>query len=102
LFAKGDVTTVCKELYPRIARQMGISDWRAVERSIRCAILDGWKNGNPEMWERFFPGRHKAPSNKEFICTIAELVASRLELMPDEVPLHQFRPEYFYFTPPRV
>ena len=102
LYANGEVTTVCKELYPLIARTMGASDWRAVERSIRCEILDGWKNGDPQMWDRFFPGRSKAPSNKEFICTMAELLTSRLELDPEIVPLHQIRRDSFYFTPPRI
>ena len=102
LFAKGEVSSVCKELYPLIARTMGCSDWRAVERSIRCEILDGWKNGDPKMWDRFFPGRSKAPSNKEFICTMAELLTSRLELDPEIVPLHQIHRESFYFKPPRI
>ena len=102
LYAKGEVSAVCKDLYPLLARTMGSSDWRAVERSIRCEILDGWKNGDPKMWDRFFPGRSKAPTNKEFICTMAELLTSRLELDPDIVPLHQYDPEIFHFKPLRM
>lgn len=99
MYARGEASAVCKELYPLIARNLGSSDWRAVERSIRCEILDGWKHGNPEMWERFFPGRNKAPSNKEFICTMAELITSRLDLSPDTVPLHRYRQDAFFYTP---
>jgi len=102
LFAKGEASTVCKELYPLIARTMGNSDWRAVERSIRCEILDGWRSGDPEIWERFFPGKQKAPSNKEFICTMAELITSRLDLSPDTVPLQRYRNDAFFFSPPRI
>lgn len=102
MFARGEASAVCKDLYPMLARTMGSTDWRAVERSIRCEILAGWKQGDPEMWERFFPGRSKAPSNKEFICTMAELITSRLELSPDIVPIHRFRPEPFFFSLPRV
>ena len=102
LFAKGEVSSVCKELYPLIARTMGNSDWRAVERSIRCEILDGWKNGDAEAWERFFPGRRKAPSNKEFICTMAELITSRLDVYADGIPLYKHHREAFFYTPPRI
>lgn len=99
LFAKGEVSSVCKELYPLIARTMGSSDWRAVERSIRCEILDGWQNGDPKVWERFFPGRNKAPSNKEFICTLAELLTSRLELDPQVFPMQQSVRDVFSAQP---
>ena len=102
LFAKGEVSSVCKELYPLIARTMGSSDWRAVERSIRCEILDGWNHGDPKIWDRFFPGRCKAPSNKEFICTLAELLTSRLELDPQVIPLYRPAQEDIFSTHPCV
>ena len=70
-FAEDPNQGLTKELYPYIAEQCGASNWEAVERCIRYAIAEGWKNRNPEVWEHYFPGFTKAPSNKQFIATLA-------------------------------
>ena len=72
LYAQENNLYVTKELYPQLAQQLTIPDWRAVEHAIREAIQWAWQHRDPEIWERFFPGAQKAPSNKFFLAVIAE------------------------------
>ena len=70
-----DITQLmCGELYPAVAKAFGHMDWRAVEFSIRRAILSAWKHRDPEVWSEYFPGSTKAPSNKLFIATLAQRI----------------------------
>ena len=71
-YAKGDMQSLSKELYPYIAGRFGYADWHPIERSIRTAISNGWANGDPLVWNQYFPNVEKAPSNKLFIVTLAE------------------------------
>lgn len=71
-FAMDDQQSLTGELYPYIAETLGYTDERAVERSIRRAILYVWQHGNRDAWEKYFPGCRNVPSNKRFIATIAE------------------------------
>lgn len=71
-YARDNVQSLTKELYPAIARQFGQSSWSSVEHAVRLAILDGWKQGRPEIWEAYFHSCRKPPSNKLFIATLAE------------------------------
>lgn len=64
------------ELYPYIAEELGISDWRAVENGIRRVIRKAWNRRDPEVWERYFPSLTEAPSNSLFIATLAERLGS--------------------------
>lgn len=64
--------SLTKELYPYAADYFGHSSWQPVEHAVRVAILDAWERRAPEVWEKYFPGMKKAPSNKQFIATIAE------------------------------
>ena len=72
LYAQADTLLVTKELYPLLAQQLGFSDWRSVEHAIREVIHWAWQHRNGEVWDRFFPGAGKAPSNKVFLAVIAE------------------------------
>ena len=71
-FAMDDRQSLSKELYPYVANYFGYADWHPVEHAIRVAILDAWERRNPEVWEKYFPGMKKPPSNKQFIATLAE------------------------------
>ena len=71
-YAKGDVPSLTKELYPYVARRFGYSDWHAVERSIRYAVSSTWKNADRQVWDDYFPYCRKAPTNKLVIATLAE------------------------------
>lgn len=73
-FAADDTQSLSKELYPDIAEQFGIADWRSVERAIRAVILDAWENRNEAVWEPYFPNRKKAPTNKQFLAVLAECI----------------------------
>ena len=59
---------VTGDLYPRIARQHGVSA-QSVERSIRTAIEACWGCGNRELLRRLCPGSHR-PTNATFIAAL--------------------------------
>lgn len=71
-YAQDDTQSLTKEIYPHVAKCLGYSDWRAIEHSIRVSIMHGWFDRDPKVWERYFPGLKKAPSNKLFIATLAQ------------------------------
>ena len=71
-FATNKQQSLAKELYPHIADAVGCIDCRAVEHAIRRVIKDAWKHRNREIWAYYFPGYLYAPSNKQFIATLAE------------------------------
>lgn len=69
-------SVLLKEIYPDIAKQCCLSDYRCVERTIRSAIWKAWENRDDAVWSQYFP-RNKAgeiirPTNKEFIARLAE------------------------------
>ena len=78
LFAKNPQQFMTKELYPQVAKLCGCRDGRAVEHSIRKAIHAAWEHRDNTIWRKFFiPGPRGSipcPSNKEFICRLAELL----------------------------
>ena len=71
LFAADPDQCMCTQLYPAVAQTLGYMDWRAIEYAIRRAILAGWKHRDTDTWARYFPGLRRAPSNKQFIATLA-------------------------------
>lgn len=72
LFARDISQSMCGELYPAVAKSLGYVDWRAVEFAIRRVIFWAWKYRDPEIWKAYFPGLTKAPTNKQFIATLAQ------------------------------
>ena len=74
LFTQDPFQSLTKELYPTIARQLGFTDGKAVERCIRDCILYAYTHRNPKIWEQYFPYTTKAPSNKQFLSTLAEML----------------------------
>ena len=64
--------SLTKELYPFVAGRFGYSGWHPVEHTVRTAILDAWDRRVPEVWEKYFPGSKRAPTNKQFIAVLAE------------------------------
>ena len=71
-YALDSSQSLSKELYPYVAELFGYVTWHPVEHASRDVILDAWERRDPEVWEKYFPGATKAPSNKQFIATIAE------------------------------
>ena len=71
-YAAGNTQSLTKDVYPYVARQLGCADWHSVERAIRTVIQDSWKHRDPAVWETFFPGLEKAPTNKQFLAVLAE------------------------------
>lgn len=70
--------TLTKQLYPAIARELEVSDWRAVEHSIRKAICNAWQQRDDVVWSKYFPpdthGKIPCPSNKQFISRLAQML----------------------------
>lgn len=62
-----------KELYSDISRCSG-STISAVEKSIRDVLHVGWEQGDRELWQQYFPGCTKCPTNKEFLFRMADLL----------------------------
>lgn len=79
-FALDESQSLTKEVYPYAADYFGYTSWQPVEHAVRIAILDAWKRCDPAVWEQYFPGMKKPPSNKQFIATLAE----RLKKTPPE------------------
>lgn len=74
-YSQDDTQSLTKQIYPSIAAYWGGSDVRSVDRAIHLAIVDAWNNRDPETWEHYFPGAQTPPSNKQFIATLAALLA---------------------------
>lgn len=73
-YAKNNTQSITKELYPSLSKQFGSFNFQAAERSIRYAIAEAWRHGDPEHWKRYFPKCAKAPSNMVFIAELSELL----------------------------
>lgn len=71
-YAQDNTQRVTKELYPGLRKQFGYESPTAIERPIRYAIAEAWHNGDPRLWQQYFPQSAKAPSNSVFIAAIAE------------------------------
>lgn len=71
-FTRNPEQSITKELYPYIAKASGCASSQDVESCIRRSILRGWEIGDRDVWQRYFPGAAKAPSNLVFIATLAE------------------------------
>lgn len=82
LFAKKPQQFMTKELYPQVAKLCGCQDGRAVEHSIRQAIHAAWEHRDNVVWRKYFvpgpKGSIPCPSNKAFICRLAELLDTEI------------------------
>ena len=67
--------SVTKELYPTVGKICDANKDQ-VERSIRSAIANAWKNGDEAVWRLYFQspagGKTARPSNAVFISAIAD------------------------------
>ena len=60
-----------KELYPEAGKRFHRSG-AAADRDVRYALQQAWDQGDPLVWQHYFPGAVKCPSNSEFIRRMAE------------------------------
>ena len=77
-YALNNSQSLTKERYPCAARHFGYSSWHPIERTVRIAILDAWKQRDYKTWDKYFPGIATPPSNKQFIAVIAEEIKKPL------------------------
>lgn len=73
-FFQANPNLMVKEVYPEVAKLCNLTDWRNVEHCIRTALRNAWKHRDPKVWDFYFPGRARRPTNKAFITRIAQLL----------------------------
>lgn len=82
LYAQDPQQSLTKELYPAIASICGNDNGDQVEIAIRRSVSNAWNSRKHAVWESYFPGIQKCPSNSMFISTLAEkLNLLRLQLL---------------------
>lgn len=78
IFAANPNMRLSKELYPAVAKKLGLPDPRTVEHSIRKAINAAWSKRETVVWVKYLPpkadGTIPCPSNKEFISRVAAML----------------------------
>lgn len=62
---------ISAELYPAVAKICG-STIPAVEKVMKRTIVNAWNHRDPEIWEEYFPHRKRYPTNKVFLCALAQ------------------------------
>jgi len=72
LYCQDRGQSMTKELYPAIAEVCGNDNGAQVETAIRNVIGDAWAHRNPLVWNEYFPGNSKCPTNKQFISSLAD------------------------------
>jgi len=72
-----DLSTT-KALYPAVAKKFGCKPGH-VERSLRSALDTAWARSGPEVWQTYFPGAVKRPSNTVFISRMSQLLRQHME-----------------------
>lgn len=72
-----------KQIYLSLAKERGTADTQ-VEKAIRDAIIDAYKNGDPDLWRMYFTPKRNSktpcPTNEEFVARIAECLRQRTRL----------------------
>lgn len=72
MYAKDPAQRICKELYPDVAKVLGVGSGKQVERSIRNGISITFENADRRIWEQYFPNIQEPPTNKQFISRLAD------------------------------
>jgi len=70
LYAQDTEQRLSKEIFTVVGDAYGV-DYRSVEHCVRTAIEAAWKNGDPKVWQRYYPGCTESPTNKDFIARLA-------------------------------
>ena len=73
-YREQNMQSLSKELYPWLSRQFGRISPQAIEHATRESIRYGWEHRTPEVWDLYFPGAVKPPSNKQFIAALARRI----------------------------
>ena len=73
-YREQNMQSLSKELYPWLSRQFGQTSTQAIEHATRESIRYGWEHRAPEVWDLYFPGAIKPPSNKQFIAALARRI----------------------------
>ncbi len=68
--------SITKELYPAVAKRCGCKR-ENVEHPMRNALEAAWDRGDPGVWQQYFPGHIKRPSNADFLTRMAQELQRR-------------------------
>lgn len=74
LFAQDPSQRLGKELYPAIIARCG-SCPQDMEYTMRDAIKKAWSCRDKTVWDYYFPGSLRYPSNKHFIARLAQILS---------------------------
>ena len=74
LYQQDSQQSVTKELYPAIAKICGNDNGAQVETAIRNVIGEAWERRDRAVWDYYFPGKEKCPTNKQFISRLAQML----------------------------
>lgn len=77
-FERNPAQSFTKVLYVETARALGLSS-DSIERNARTALDDAWLNGDPAVWQEYFPGALQRPTVSDFIRRIAQALHEVLE-----------------------
>lgn len=82
VFTLDPTQRLSKELYVTIAKTTGFDNAEQVERSIRKAIENAWKQRDEPTWRSYFlpdkTGHIAKPTNRAFICCLSDKLAEDL------------------------
>ena len=76
----GESGYLTKCLYADVRKICGKKNSNTVEKAIRDAIKFAWENGDPEIWELYFPQGRECPTNEAFISRAAKALQNREKL----------------------
>lgn len=71
LAAEEPTRMITKEIYPSLARKYHCST-KSIEHSIRSLLDNHWKQRDPAVWDLYFPGAKKRPTNSVFLFRMAQ------------------------------
>ena len=74
LFAQDPTQSMVKDLYPAVAVLCDRNSWQQVEKAIRDIKEYAYKHRNDAVWQEYFPGYSRCPTNKEFIARLAKFI----------------------------
>lgn len=77
LYAQDPEQSLHKELYPIIGQLCGNENWQQVESAIRTLIHKTWETRDSVIWEIYFPGLEKPPSNRVFLAELAKRIQEK-------------------------
>lgn len=85
---QGECGGITKCLYPKVAKLCG-GNTQQVEKAVRDAVKDAYGQGNPTVWQMYFPqgsgGALRCPSNDVFLARMAFAMSEYFDEKPNQM-----------------